>query len=213
MAKKKTTTKAKGKPKAKKKKGLRNPAAIMAVPSVIESGGKAATKINKDTKNSLSILAVVGAGLGLYLVYKLVRTAAKTTDAAGNVIDGIGDAVSTDPNHGGGNVQNANSNIPAGATISGIQAETIASQLANIMGSLGRTNEKEKQQIYAILKGKTPKDYQMISAAFGLVRRNPITGEIAPPLLGQKVNLTDWLTVEMGPDGIAHLRTITNGIF
>lgn len=198
----------------KSKKGLSNPAAIIAAaPTVVKSGGAAAKKVNKDTGNALSWMTVAGLGIVLFFGYRVFNTIGKVANTGGIIIDEIGGAVTTNPDHGGGNVGNANSDIPHGATITGVQAETLATQLIVIMGSFHKNNEKERNQVYDLLRGKTLVDYQMISAAFGLVRRNPITGEVAPPLLGQKLNLTEWLTVEMGPEGMNELRNITHQIF
>lgn len=189
----------------KKREGLKNPAAIMAIPHVTG----AAKKVNKDTKNALSWAAVAGVGMVVFVAFKLARNVGKALDFGGGIIDEIKD----DPGSGGGNVEGETGTPPPGANISPVQAQTIASQLANIMGGLGKLSGRGRNQVYEIMNGWNYKDYQLVSAAFGRVRRNPITGEIAPPLMGQKLNLTDWLTIEMQPEGIAHLRTITSGIF
>lgn len=188
---------------------LSNPLAIVAA----DPAAKAVKKVNTDTGNSLSWLAVGGGVLVLYVLYQVVKTVGKVGNTAGGLLDELQDAVTTDPDSGGGNVGGGSTTIPYGASINTIQAETIAAELANIMGSFGRLNERETVQILNILSGKTPIDYVMISNAFGLVRRNPITGEVAPPLLGQQLNLTDWLTIELQPTGIQRLRQVMPGVF
>lgn len=200
-------------------KGLKNPAAIAAVPIVgseISKAGKAAgkraDKINKDTKGGLSILLLLGIAAGVYTVWKLTAPLRAGAGATAAGIDAIGDAIGSTPAPGTIGDTNVNDK-PKEATISQIQAHSIAAGLLNEMSTFGKASTKEKNNIYNLLKGKNAIDFQMISNAFGTPRRSPVTGEHAPPLMGFQMNLLEWLSIEIGAEGINHLRTITTGIF
>lgn len=197
---------AKTKTKKSKPKGLKNPAAIMALPEA----KKTVAKVNKDTGNSLSWLTVAAGGAVVFLLYKVVQTIGKVANTGGGIIDDIGGQIG-----GGTEIGNpgGSGDIPAGGSISPVQAATIATQLASIFNTFGKLNKAEKQRVYGIMNGWNHIDYQLVFNAFGKQPRNPITGEIALPFLGTMLNLTEWLIMEMDQEGINHLKSITTGIF
>lgn len=206
-----------------KSKGLGNPIAIAAAstgtemaikgaPNAVKAAGRVGRKVNEDTKGSMSWLLLIGMVAGVYTVWKITAPLRAGAGAIGSGIDAIGGAFSGTP--APGSIDNINVNDkPKGATITNLQAHTIAAGLLSNMDSWGKSSSKERQNIYALLLNKNAVDYQMISNAFGTPRRNPVTGEHAPPLLGFQMNLTEWLTAEIGSAGINFLRTITHGIF
>lgn len=209
-----------------KSKGLRNPAAIAAVPIVADQAGKAgkaagkrADKINADTNGALSWAIVAMVALGLYGVWKITAPLRAAGGAAGDAIDGaaaaIKDLFKEDFTTGGGYVSDLVDPAfkPAGATINVTQASNLASQLFTLFDGYGQLNENEKQQVYAIFLNKNAVDNQMISAAFGRPRRNPILGDSGNVLIGEKKNLQQWVLAEMGQASVNFLKTITHGIF
>lgn len=209
-----------------KSKGLKNPAAIAAVPIVSSEVGKAgkaagqrADKINADTSGALSWAVIAVIAVALYGVWKITAPFRAAGDAVGGVIDSAGVAIKDlfkeDVETGGGYVSNLvdPAHKPAGATINVTQAANMASQLFTLFDGLGTLNESKKQQVYAIFLNKTAVDNQMISTAFGRPRRNPVLGNSGNILIGEKKNLQEWLLAEIGQGGVNFLKTITWGIF
>lgn len=201
------------------KKGLNNPIAvagaelaIKGAPNAAKAAGRAGRKINEDTKGSMSWVLLIAMAAGVYTVWKITEPLRSGAGAIGSGLDAIGGAFSGTP--APGSIDNISVNDrPKGATITNLQAHTIAAGLLSNMDSWGKASSKERQNIYDLLENKNAIDYQMISKEFGTPRRNPITGEHAPPLLGFQYNLTEWLAHEIEAAGINYLRTITHGIF
>lgn len=138
--------------------------------------------------NPKTISYILLAGLGIYGLYKIA-----------NLFKNAGVGGADDPDAGGGNVDTTNPNeVPAGATISKGTAQILAAEILSAVDSIGGVNEEEYMIIENALKGRTFKDYQLISEAFGTPRRSPFTGEESVWwLLGENLNLTQWLTVEL----------------
>ena len=119
-----------------------------------------------------------------------------------------------DPNSGGGNVGNHNnpSNVPQGASITVSQAESKAAQILGAIDSIGKLSNSEYAIVKDALQGMNPYDFAMISNAFGMPRRNPVTGEESFWPLGEKLNLLQWLQIELKPDQRIDLRKVMPGV-
>jgi len=211
-------------------KGLKNPVAVAAAttgtemaikgaPKAAKAAGQRADKINADTSGAFSWAILAMVVLGFYGVWRMTAPFRAGAGAATEAIDGVTQTIKNlfteDVTTGGGNVSNlVDPNYkPPGATITVTQAATLAAQILNLFDSLGKLNESEKQQLYAIFLNKTAVDYQMIDAAFGRPYRNPIAGRVGTWLNGSRLNLAEWLNRELDPAGINFLKSITWGIF
>ena len=195
--KKDTRDKTKTKSKSKSKKGLRNPAAL----SIMDKGSKAVSTTNANTGNALSWITIAAAGMGLYLVYKAVNNIGKGVDKLGDAFTG------EEPGAGGGNpLPNNPDTPPTGATITLNQAQTIAASLLAAMNSIGTDTDT----IFALLNNKTPRDYALISTAFGQ-KRYGVFGEGSWPQPLR--DLTYWLNAELSAKEMTKLRTLMPGVF
>lgn len=157
---------------------------------VAKSAASAAKKTGQViVKNPQTTLYVVLGIAAVYVGYKLYKTVKSATDG-----------ITDDPNAGGGNVDDLNNpgGIPIGATISLTAAQILAADILSAVDSAGGLNENEYKVVENALRNKNAYDYQLISAAFGTPRRSPITGEESVwYLFGEKLNLTQWLTIEL----------------
>mgnify|MGYP003638151252 CR=1 FL=1 len=130
-------------------------------------------------------------------------------DAIKNVTSGIGD----DPNAGGGNVDPNNANqVPLGATITNTQAQTGAATIRTAFRSIGQMNNDEFDILKNVLRGKNAVDYALYSKAFGEPSRSP-TGNEAPWYIGEKMNLSQWISVEAKDWQKAQLRQMLPKVF
>jgi len=124
------------------------------------------------------------------------------------------DGIVGDPNAGGGNIGTDNpTNIPFGATITKAQAEYGAAELLAAMDSVGQLSTAEFDRVKNVLRNKNAVDVAMYSEAFGMPRRNPVTGEEAPWGLGEKLNLLQWLSIETKDWQKAQLKQMIPTVF
>lgn len=166
----------------------------------IKISKKKASKAVKDTAdfatdNWQPLLILLGIGVGLYAVTKIV----------GTVSDGfnLGDA----PGAGGGTINPYGGNtIPSGATITANQAQFIAAGLKQAMANGWGTDE---DAIFNLLRGKNVKDFALISTAFGSPRYDG-NGEAFFPF--PATNLSNWLTSELNDNEINQLKLIMPGV-
>lgn len=170
---------------------------------------KTTAKAAKSTGNFISknpkATLYLGLGiLGVFVGYKIYKSFTSVTDV-----------FKEDPNAGGGNLENIKNPAlkPSGATISMVQAQTIAANILSAVDGLGGLNEKEYMIVENALRNKTEKDFQMISQAFGTPKRSPITGEQSFWFFGERLNLSQWLTQELDAKQKARLQAAAPLIF
>lgn len=171
----------------------------------VQSTAKAAEKTGSYiTKNPKTVLYIGLGVLTIYLGYKVYKG-----------INAVGHVFVDDTKEGGGDVGKVNnpSTVPTGATINSVQAHAIAANILSAVDGLGGLNEKEYKTVETALKGKTPRDFQMISEAFGHPKRSPVTGEQSFWFFGERLNLMQWLNVEMNDSQKARLKAAAPLIF
>jgi len=172
-----------------------------AIETTKKAAGKAANYVGENPKTVL----YVGLGIvGLIVAYKFIKGFNAVTDV---FVD--------DPNNGGGNIGDISNpdQTPTGATINVIQAQTAASTILSAVDGLGGLNEDEYMTIENVLRGKTPKDFQLISNAFGTPKRSPLTGEESFWFFGEALNLSQWLSIELDQEQKARLKQAAPLIF
>jgi hypothetical protein len=154
--------------------------------------------IANNPKTSLYIGVGIVAILGVYFLY-----------------DSLSGLVSkNDPNAGGGNINPNNpGSVPIGATITKAQAEYGASELLAAMDSVGQLSTTEFNRVKNVFRNRNAVDVALLSEAFGMPRRNPVTGEEAPWGLGEKLNLLQWLSIETKDWQKAQLREMIPSVF
>lgn len=184
--------------------------------SAVKGAGKSvkstASRVNADTGGALSWVLLAGVAVGFFALWQMSKPFRTITSTVGDAIEGISNLFTRDYK-GIGKLNNLVDPAyrPQGATINVTQAQTIAAQLFALFDSLGTLNASEKGQVYGLFINKTPVDVQLIDAAFGMPRRNALTGREGSA--GTPLSLSQWLGVEMGAEGMNYLRTITHGIF
>ena len=180
----------------------------MKTKSLITKGKNTVSDLAATIKGNQTILYVGGGLLGGYLLYKLIS-------AVNSVTGGISDAIKDDPNSGGGNVDiPLPGNTPKNATINNVQAQTAASIILAAVDGFGKVGTKEFETIKKVFQGRNILDYIAISKAFGFPRRSIITGEESVWFLGgEKLNMTQWLTLELSPDQLEELKRIIPEVF
>lgn len=157
---------------------------------------KTTAKAAKSTGNFISknpkATLYLGLGiLGVFVGYKLLKGFNKVGNTLSDLLP--------DASAGGGKLTDISTpdKVFTGATINLVQAQTLAANILSAMDGIGGLSESEYKIVENALRNKTPKDYQLISDAFGTVPRDPFTGGQTFSLLGQKLNLTQWLTQEL----------------
>lgn len=177
-------------------------------PKIKVKAKKAASATNKAgdlmTRNAKTVLYVGIGALAIFVGYKVVKS-----------INAVGEVFVDDPSAGGGAIGDIKnpSKTPTGATINHIQAQTAAATILSAVDGLGGLNEKEYITVENVLKGRTPKDFQMISDAFGMPKRSPLTGEQSFWFFGEKLNLSQWLTIEMNEEQRSRIRVAAPLLF
>lgn len=163
---------------------------------------KKSTEVAKSTgsyiaKNPKTVLYVGLGALAVYLGYKVVKG-----------VNAVTDIFVEDEKAGGGAISDISnpSKTPIGATINLIQAQTIAANILSVVDGFGGLSEKGYMVVENALRDKTPNDYQLISNAFGTPKRSPITGEQSFWFLGEKLNLTQWISKELNDDQWIRLK-------
>ena len=153
--------------------------------------------------NPMTLGYIALGGAGIYIAYKLVTSLNKAADA-----------VSDDPNAGGGNIDPGNAgNTQNGATITNAQAQTMASRMLAAMATVGKVNDDEFNEIISIFRGRNVKDFALISVAFGEPRRSIFTGEGSTWWLGgEKLNLSQWMALELDNEQKNKLSAVIPGI-
>lgn len=170
-----------------------------------ESTAKGVNKTGDFMARNTKTFIYLGLGaIVLYAGYKAFKS-----------VDKIGDMFFDDPNSGGGNLGDIwqPAKTPTGATINLIQAQTIAADLLSAVDGWGGLNEKEYKIVENALKNRTPKDFQLISEAFGTPPRDPLTGGQTFAILGQKLNLSQWLTQELSGEQKTRIKIAAPLIF
>ena len=171
--------------------------------NIVTTAQKALTDTGKGiVRNPMTILYVgvgISAIVGIYLSYNAIS---KATDGIGN-----------DPKAGGGNVNPNNANqVVIGATITKSQAETGASIIRTAFRSIGQMTNEEFDILKNVLRGKNAVDYALLSDAFGKPARSP-TGNEVPWWFGEKMNLSQWISVEAKDWQLAQLRQMLPNVF
>lgn len=189
------------------KKGLKNPAAIVAAPIIGDqfskagkAAGQRADKINKDTKGGLSILLLLGVAVGIYTVWKLTAPIRAGAGAASDAINTIKDGVLNNP-FGTSEAPPP----PETSIITDAQAEFKAAQLHDAMIGPGTNWKKIKNA----LEGLTLDDYQLVAQKFGTKRYLIVGGEPFPAPLR---NLNEWLQRELSSAEINELKNMIAGL-
>lgn len=198
-----------------------NPVTVAAASSVAKGAKEAAPeikkgakKINKDTKNSLSWLVVIGAAAAIYTVWKIsgvFRSGAglvsNTIDTAGNIIDSTGTII--------GNVFDDlnNSMNPEVPPVRGIPTinETTATNKAALLRDAMEGPGTNFTRIKDALEGMTLADFELISQKFGTpyyIDPNPFSGNGI-----RKRTLIQWLTIELRTSQINELGQMIPGLF
>ena len=170
----------------------------MASSTAVTKAKTALSKTGKSIASNPKTAMYVGVGivalLGIYAVSKL---AFKVGD-----ID-----FGNDPNAGGGNLNpDQGNNVPSGSTITKNQAQIIAAGLHQAMVILTGTDE---ERIFQLLAGKTPRDFAMISEAFGQPRYDDF-GDAFWPF--PKKSLSYWLNSELNEQEMARLKMLMPGV-
>lgn len=165
---------------------------------------KTASKAGSYVKANPLTMVYVGVGIvAIYGIYKIIK-------AIDNTTGGIGE----DEDAGGGNDDLTNpSGIEPGATINNIQVQVLAADILSAVDGFYGLNESEYMVIENALRSKTPEDFQLISQAFGTPSRSPITGEETFWWMGEKLNLSQWLTIEMDAEQKTRIREAAPLIF
>lgn len=180
----------------KKKKGLRNPAAIIAAgaaPEAIKTTSTAASQINKDTKGGLSIMMLILLAAGIYTFWRVTAPFRSVSGGVSKTIEGIFNTKEDVPiKHSG---------TP---TISQLQAQGRAQMLHDAMKGVGTNWNK----VVTALSGLTVADFTLVAQEFGLKTYAPN----GSGWWGDKLNLIGWLQRELSAKEINELNTIIPGV-
>jgi hypothetical protein len=131
-----------------------------------------------------------------------------------NSLQKVRDAILDDPDSGGGKIDIKNpSNILLGATITRAQAQTGAARILSAIDSVGQLTTSEFEEVKRVLRNRNAIDYFMISEAFGTPKRSPVTGEESFWLLGERLNLSQWLSIEAKPWQMTQLKQLLPTVF
>ncbi|WP_407264987.1 hypothetical protein R5N98_15130 [Tenacibaculum maritimum] len=95
-----------------------------------------------------------------------------------------------------------------GATITDLQAKSIAEGLYESMYSMGTDEER----IYGLLRGISPANFSKVYNAFGVRGYNEYFGYWDSLLFAVDLDLIQWLYNELNDSEIRQLSELTNGI-
>ena len=182
--------------KITKKRGLSNPAALIAAgatPEVVKTTASGASQVNKDTKGGLSILVLFMVAAGLYTVWKITAPFRSAAAAVSGTIDGIFSVNEDQPIP-----------IQGHPTITQLQAKSRAAMLHDAMRGAGTDWPKIVQS----LSGLTVADFTFVANEFGVKTYAPN----GSGWWGDKLNLLGWLQRELSSKEIEQINTIRPGI-
>jgi phage pi2 protein 07 len=185
---------------------LKNPLVVTAAASKAgKKATKAAKKIDGNTNNALSWIAVIAAGGFVYYMFRQFqkfsdlqdKVAENVQNAFNNITEGLTDSA------GGGVIIDPNLGVP---NISEMTAQSLATQLYEAMKYWGTDFERIKNA----LNGLTPADFHLVGQKFGLVRYG-FGGRENWPF--PKKNLLQWILEEVSNNQLNELKTLHPNIF
>ena len=178
------------------KRGLRNPAAIIAAgaaPDAIKTASTGAAQVNKDTKGGLSILLLIALAGTMYFIWKLTAPIRSGAGAVSDTIDGIFSKEEDKPIE-----------VQGEPTLTVLQARSRSQMLHDAMRGPGTDWKKVVQA----LTGLTVADFTLVAHEFGIKTYAPN----GSGWWGDKLNLVGWLQRELSSKEVQQLNQIIPGI-